>query len=176
MKAPKYLFVGLIIGMVIFTAGVSMALELKSPAFQDNSFIPLKYTCQKENVSPPLEWTDAPENTKSFVIVCNDPDAVEGDFVHWVVYNIPAQINNLREGLEKEGIPEGNIKQGLNDFGDIGYGGPCAPPGKTHRYTFTLYCLDSELNLKAGLTRKDILGAISGHIIEKIQLIALYKR
>ncbi|MDD5005462.1 MAG: YbhB/YbcL family Raf kinase inhibitor-like protein [Candidatus Omnitrophica bacterium] len=153
-----------------------MALDLKCTDFEQNEFIPRKYSCQGEDKSPALHWIDEPLETKSFAIICDDPDAPSGIWVHWLIYNIPAQRHGLPEGTEKKEMLEDGARQGVNDSGDIGYGGPCPPPGRAHRYFFKLYCLDTMLNLKPGFTKDDLLNAMKGHVIEEAQLIGLYKR
>jgi Raf kinase inhibitor-like YbhB/YbcL family protein len=172
----KHIVLSLFMLIAFLIGGESMALELNSSAFKDSEFIPKKYTCQGEDVSVPLEWRDVPAHTESFALICDDPDAPAKTWVHWVVYDIPPEKTSLEEGIAKEEILTDGSKQGLTDFGDIGYGGPCPPPGKAHRYVFKLYCLDSMLNLKPGLTKQELLEAISGHIIQQAQLTGLYRR
>ena len=127
-----------------------MALELKSSAFTNEGSVPSKYTCDGPDVSPPLEWSGAPEGTKSYALICDDPDAPMGTWVHWVVWNIPANVNQFSEGMSKgAGFPG---KEGISDFKRPGYGGPC-PPSGTHRYYFKIYALDTELNLPESTTK-----------------------
>ena len=175
-KMLKKAFICLVMFLIIFIGGEVMALELKSPNFNHNEFIPKEYSCQGENVSPALDWSDVPTDTKSFALICDDPDAPVETWVHWVIYDISAERNDLPVGVVAVDILDDGSKQGINDFGDIGYGGPCPPPGKAHRYFFTLYCLDEVLNLKPGLKKKELLKAMEGHIIQKTELIGLYKR
>ncbi len=154
---------------------MSNAMELKSSAFENNEMIPKLYTCDGKDVSPPLNWNDIPEKTKSLALICDDPDAPRGIWVHWVVYSIKSVSKELpAKVLHQEIMPNGAI-QGINDFGKIGYGGPC-PPGGTHRYFFKLYALDSMLDLEPGATKKQLLQAMEGHIISEAQLIGKYKR
>lgn len=157
-----------------------MALEITSPAFKNNENVPVRYTCQGEDISPALQWSGAPNQTKSFVLIVDDPDAPSGDWVHWLVYGIPAQINSFRENESQlitfEKSITNTIKQGRNSGEEVAYGGPCPPPGKPHRYFFKLYCLDTVLYLNSGLTKYQLLRAIEGHVLEKAQLIGLYKR
>ena len=137
-------------------------MDLASKAFEEGGTIPAKYTCDGENVSPPLRWSNTPQNTKSFVLLVNDPDAPVGDWVHWVLYDLPGDFTELNEGIpSNETLPSGAM-QGRNDFKKIGYGGPC-PPSGTHRYYFRLYALDSKLSLKPGATRKEVQRAMNGH-------------
>ena len=153
-----------------------MALELKSPAFKNGEFIPAKYTCKGKGVSPPLEWGDIPEGTKTLALISDDPDAPMGTWVHWVLYDMPGDKKSLPEAVKKDDILDDGSKQGMTDFGRPGYGGPCPPPGAAHRYFFRLYALDSKLDLKPKLTKKKLLDAIEGHIIEKSELMGKFKR
>ncbi|OGU60375.1 MAG: phosphatidylethanolamine-binding protein [Ignavibacteria bacterium RBG_13_36_8] len=150
-------------------------MVIQSIAFEEGEMIPKKYTCDDKNVSPPLSWTDIPSDTKSFALIYDDPDAPVGTWVHWVIYDIPANINSLPENVPTQKIFEDGTKQGINDFRKIGYGGPC-PPGGTHRYFFKLYALDSDLNLNPGLTKSELLKSIEKHIILKAILSGKYKR
>jgi len=152
-----------------------MDIELKSSAFDNEGKIPKKYTCDGDDISPPLSWKSIPEGTKSLAIVCDDPDAPMGTWVHWVVYNIPADIRSLNESIvpEKE-IENGGI-QGMNDFKKIGYGGPC-PPSGTHRYYFKIYALDTEIALEPGANKSKLLIAMEGHILAKGDLMGKYSR
>lgn len=156
--------------------GQAMAFELRSPAFQPDQSIPRKYTCDGPDVSVPLRWTDPPPGTKSFALIVDDPDAPRGTWVHWVLYDLPAETRELPEGLpSQETLPNG-AKQGLNDFRRVGYGGPCPPPGPAHRYVFKLYALDSQTNLKPRATKQQLLDAMKGHILAEAQLIGRYQR
>lgn len=173
----KYLLILIVVGWVLlFKGGEIMALELKSPAFENNDFIPDKYTCRGENISPPLNWSGVPEGTKSFALICDDPDAPRGDWVHWIIYDIPAETSNLSEGIKSQKILPDGSKQGMTDFRETGYGGPCAPPGPPHRYLFKLYALDAVLNFKTALTKSELLKAIEKHIIEQTKLIGKFQR
>ena len=141
--------------------------EIKSNAFNEGEFIPIRYTGFDEDVSPALEWKDPPDGTMSFVLICDDPDAPMGNWVHWVIYNIPGDTRSLPEGMPTDAQLEQGIYQGINDFGRPGYGGPMPPPGKPHRYIFTLYALDIVPQIQPGITKEALLRAINGHIIEK---------
>ncbi len=154
-------------------AGEVSKLELRS-VFGYGERIPVKYTCDGEDVSPPLEWEPL-KGVKSYALIVEDPDAPMGTFTHWVLYDIPGDVRSLPEGVPKEGETRYG-KQGLNDFGRIGYGGPCPPPGKPHRYFFKLYALDTVLNLKPGLKRGEVLAAIKGHVIAQAELMGTYGR
>jgi len=150
-------------------------IKLTSAAFKEGEPIPRAYTCDGVNISPPLEWSGVPKTAKTIAIVCDDPDAPAGTWVHWVLYNLPADNIGLVENLPAiETLRAGGF-QGKNDFGKIGYGGPC-PPSGTHRYFFKIYALDSELPLKAGATKAELMKAMEGHIVLQGQLIGTYRR
>ncbi len=153
----------------------SKTLKLESPVFQNGHRIPKRYTCDGEDISPPLKWEGVPKGTKSFVLICDDPDAPMGTWVHWVYYNIPKEVRSLPENILPEENPAIGGTQGLNDFKKIGYGGPC-PPWGTHRYFFKLYALDDMLDLPAGLTKDQLMKIIQGHIIDKAVLMGIYSR
>ena len=152
-----------------------MEIKIKSLAFVPGGKIPGKYTCDGMDISPPLSWTSGPEGTKTFALICDDPDAPMGTWVHWVLFNLPADITEFRENVPPDKELENGAKQGMNDFRKIGYGGPC-PPGGTHRYFFKLYALDTEINLEAGATKAELLEAIEGHILAEGQMIGRYER
>jgi Raf kinase inhibitor-like YbhB/YbcL family protein len=153
-----------------------MAFTLRSAAFEPGSRIPQSYTCDGRDVSPPLRWNDTPPGTKSFALICDDPDAPMGTWVHWVLYNIPADTDRLPEALPSSGQLEGGALQGGNDFGGTGYGGPCPPRGKPHRYYFRLYALDRVLSVAPGLTKKALLQKMEGHILESAEFHGVYGR
>jgi Raf kinase inhibitor-like YbhB/YbcL family protein len=152
-----------------------MSIKVSSSAFQNGEFIPAKYTCDGANISPPLSWSGIPEGTKTFALIADDPDAPGRTFVHWVIYNIPALQKELPEGVTPtRNIPE-EVLMGTNDFGHIGYGGPCPPPG-THRYFFKLYALNSAIHLEAGATKDQVLKAMEKHLLGQGELMGKYKR
>lgn len=151
-------------------------MQLSSPAFAEGTAIPAKYTCDGKDLSPPLRWSGVPAGAKSLVLIADDPDAPAGTWVHWVVYDLPATVSELPEDLGKSQHVLGNAKQGLNSFKHLGYGGPCPPPGKPHRYFFKLYALDAPLELKPGASKKDIEHAMEKHILAQGQLMGTYKR
>lgn len=161
---------------VNWMGGVAMALELSSSAFKENDVIPKKYTCDAEDLSPPLKWTDPPEGTKSFALISDDPDAPVGTWVHWVIYDIPPEALELQEGIPTDETLSNGAKQGLTDFRRVGYGGPCPPPGSYHRYFFKLYALDTKLNLPPRARKAKLLEAMKGHILAEAQLVGRYKR
>jgi Raf kinase inhibitor-like YbhB/YbcL family protein len=150
-------------------------MEITSSAFGSGEMIPAKYTCDGADFSPSLEWSGSPAGTKSLALVCDDPDAPMGTWVHWVIYDIPPSATMLAEGITREKDLPGGGTQGINDFRKIGYGGPC-PPGGTHRYFFRLYALDTMLGLKPGITKDQLLKAMRGHILAEAQLMGTYKR
>jgi Raf kinase inhibitor-like YbhB/YbcL family protein len=154
--------------------GMSNTLALTSPAFTEGAPIPSKYTCDGSNVSSRLDWLDAPGGTESYTLIVTDPDASSGDFVHWLLYNIPASARSLPEGVPTDSTFEDGSMNGKNGFGNIGYGGPC-PPAK-HRYFFKLYALDTSLNAKPGASKKEILKLMEGHILAEGQLMGTYAR
>ena len=155
---------------------VPMSIELTSTAFAQGQSIPARYTCDGADVSPALTWSNSPAGTKSFALTVTDPDAPMGTWVHWVVYDLPATAHSLPENVAKSQYIAGNARQGLNDFHHLGYGGPCPPLGKPHRYFFTLYALDVMPDLKPGLTRNDLLKAMQGHVLAEGQLMGTYQR
>lgn len=153
-----------------------MALEFKSPSFDRDGLIPSVFTCEGKDVSPALVWSNAPAGTKSFAIICDDPDAPMGTWVHWVIYNIPLQANGLPQGMAKDPALKDGSRQGMTNFGRTGYGGPCPPPGKPHRYYFKLYALDSMLDIEAQATKEALLEAMKGHILAEARIMGTYKR
>ena len=152
-----------------------MAIVIKSTAFDDGGLIPRDYTCDGKDISPPLAWTGVPKGTKSLAIICDDPDAPMGTWVHWVLFNIPAPVNRLSQSISPDKVLKNGGRHGINDFRKFGYGGPCPPKG-THRYYFKIYALDKELTQEPGLTKAELLKAMDGHIIAEGQLIGRYKR
>lgn len=153
-----------------------MVLSISSPAFKEGDSIPLEYSCDGLDISPQLDWDFVPQETKSLVLIVDDPDAPNGTFTHWVLFNIPPNINRLSKSFPL--IPklnDGTI-QGSNDFGVIGYRGPCPPPGLSHRYSFKLYAVDKQLNLQAGSSKTKVEDAIRGHVLAQGQLTGIYQR
>lgn len=153
-----------------------MSFEISTTAFPDGEMIPKKSTCDGSDVSPPLSWTQAPAGTQSFALIMDDPDAPVGNWVHWVIYNLPANTRQLPEGVEKQEQLASGATQGRNDFRRIGYGGPCPPPGKPHRYYFKLYALDTKLTLKSGATKPELERAMKSHILGETKLMGRYGR
>ena len=150
--------------------GVDMSIQITSIAFSEAGKIPSLYTCDDQNVSPPLAWTGVPSNTISLALVMDDPDAPSGTWVHWVLYNLPPDITSLEQGKNGGGT------EGKNDFNRTGYGGPCPPRGSNHRYYIKLYALDSRLDLKPGASKAQLESAMRGHILAQGQLMGRYSR
>jgi Raf kinase inhibitor-like YbhB/YbcL family protein len=154
---------------------VGKQFTITSSAFNEGETIPKKYTCDGQNISPPLKWEPGSAQTKSFALIADDPDAPMGTWVHWVIFNIPPTTTELPENVPtKDSLPNGAI-QGKNDSRDIGYDGP-SPPSGTHRYYFKLYALDTMLKLSAGITKSELLKAMEGHIMAQAQLMGKYSR
>lgn len=154
-----------------------MEIKIYSSAFKEGGFIPSKYTCEGANTSPQLHWNEVPKDVKSFALIVDDPDAPAGDFVHWIIYNIPGNVKELHEDVTpSRNIPE-EVMLGTNGFGRIGYGGPCPPSGKAHRYFFKLYALNTILHhVESGVTKQQLLKAMEGHIISEGHLMGKYQR
>jgi Raf kinase inhibitor-like YbhB/YbcL family protein len=152
----------------------ALTLSLSSTAFQEGGSIPDRYTCEGQDVSPQLSWGEVPVSTESLALIVDDIDT-SGKFTHWVIFNISSTSRGLAEAVPAQSsLPDGAL-QGKNDFGNIGYGGPCPPSGKPHRYRFTLYALDSSLNLEAGASKKQVLDAVEGHTLARGELIGTYQ-
>ena len=174
MKIVQRFF--LFVLFMIWGGGMAMGFELNSSAFKENDVIPKKYTCDDRDLSPPLKWSHPPEGTKSFALISDDPDAPVGTWVHWVLYDLPAEARELPEGVLTSETLSNGAKQGLTDFHRVGYGGPCPPPGSYHRYFFKLYALDTKLNLPPRATKSQLLEAMKGHIVGETELMGRYKR
>ncbi len=153
-----------------------MNIQITSTAFAEGQPIPQKYTCAGPDVSPPLQWTNAPAGAKSLALIADDPDAPMGTWVHWVIYNLPPATTALAENMPQSPELTDGAKQGINDFRQTGYGGPCPPSGQPHRYFFKVYALDVTLNLKSGATKEELLKAMEGHVLAKGQLMGTYQR
>ncbi len=153
-----------------------MAFTLTSSSFVNGADIPKQFTCEGQDLSPALGWGDPPQGTQSFALIVDDPDAPAGTWVHWIAFDIPPAARRLTEGVPKTEDMAGGGRQGINDFRKTGYGGPCPPPGKPHRYYFKLYALDSMLKLKTKATKNDVEQAMQGHILAQAELMGSYKR
>jgi Raf kinase inhibitor-like YbhB/YbcL family protein len=182
MKVNKATILAVLCLAIVLPAGcrspevatMENTLSLSSAAFPDGSAIPDKYTCRGEDISPPLAWGEPPADTRSLALIVDDLDT-SARFTHWVLFGIPANIRELPEFLSAGSVMPG-AREGKNDFGEVGYGGPCPPPGNVHRYRFTLYALDIVLNLEAGVSKGQVLQAMEGHILAQGQLIGTYRR
>jgi Raf kinase inhibitor-like YbhB/YbcL family protein len=162
--------------MAAGTEKAAMNIQITSSAFKEGSPIPVEYTCDGSDVSPDLKWSTVPANTKSLALVCDDPDAPSGTFVHWVIYAIPVGENELQKGAAKIPTLPNGAKQGKNGFGRIGYGGPCPPRGAPHHYFFRIYALDVNIGEPSGATRSQIDSAMKGHIVAEGHLMGTYQR
>jgi Raf kinase inhibitor-like YbhB/YbcL family protein len=158
-----------------FIHAAAQGFELKSQAFAKGTMIPSPYTCQGRDISPPLAWSGAPAGTRSLVLICEDPDAPVGTWVHWVYYNIPAATTSLPEAVAKNERPAQGGTQGKSSFGDLGYGGPC-PPWGSYRYFFRLYALDTMLALPSGAGKTEVMKAMEGHVMAVTELMGRYKK
>jgi Raf kinase inhibitor-like YbhB/YbcL family protein len=153
-----------------------MAFAISSSSFPNGGDIPRKYTCDGADSSPQLSWTQPPPGTRSFALIADDPDAPGGTWTHWVIFDLPSQTTHLAEAVAKTDELPGGARQGRNDFGKIGYGGPCPPPGNPHRYFFKLFASDQPLGLSPGSTRKQVEKAMQGHILGQTQWVGKYGR
>ena len=153
-----------------------IALSLSSPVFQEGENIPVKYSCDGQDMSPPLMWGDPPPGTQAFALIMDDPDAPGGVFTHWVIFNLPVYSRELAEAVPRGNQLENKALQGMTGFGRVGYGGPCPPTGPAHHYLFSLYALDRPLDLNAGSSKKQVLDAMQGHILAQGQLTGIYQR
>lgn len=153
-----------------------MTIQLTSSSFQSNGTIPMLFTGDGADQSPPLHWSDPPQGTASFALICDDPDAPRATWVHWVLFNLPADLRKLDEAVPTDGVLPNGAKQGTNDFGNLGYGGPAPPKGKPHRYFFKLYALSKMLQLESGATKRELEAAMKGAVLAEGQLIGIYQR
>lgn len=161
-----------------FVVEVFEDIPLTSSAFENEGRIPARYTCDGEDISPPLSWDDPPEGTKELAVICDDPDAAGGTLTYWVMWGISPDLPSLPEAVPNVEHPPavGGAKQGKNDFGKIGYGGPCPPRGPAHQYSFQLYALDTKIDLDPGSSADDLLDATEEHVLGEGELIGLYSR
>lgn len=150
-------------------------MKITSPTFNDGGEIPRKYTCDGTNISPPLKFENVPKNTVSMALICDDPDAPSKVWTHWIIFNLPSDIEILEEAVETKETLANGIIQGLNDSGNRGYRGPC-PPGGVHRYFFKLYALNKKIDPKKGYSKKMLLDDMDGHILDSAELMGIYSR
>ncbi len=155
---------------------VAVRIQLTSPAFTTSGALPTEYTCDGPDRSPPLSWSEPPPGTAAFVLVVEDPDAPGGTFTHWLLYDLPAATRSLPPAVPPDETLQSGARQGRNDFGTVGYRGPCPPPGRPHRYVFRLYALDRPTGLPPGAQRNEILRALEGHILAIGELVGTYGR
>ncbi len=153
-----------------------MAFTLSTTAFAEGGSIPARYTCDGANLSPALSWKDVPAGTQSLALIADDPDAPVGTWTHWLLWNLPPQASFLPEAAPPAASLDNGARQGTNDFRRLGYGGPCPPPGKPHRYFFKLYALDTRLDLKPGAPRSALEQAMKGHILAQAAWMGTYER
>jgi Raf kinase inhibitor-like YbhB/YbcL family protein len=158
------------------TGGGSMALTLTSSAFAAGAAIPQPYTCKGADMSPALEWSGSPAKAASFAIILDDPDAPAGTWVHWMLWNVPAKAHSLPQGVPKRQQLDDGSRQGSSSYREIGYKGPCPPPGQTHRYFFRLYALDAKLDLAAGASRDQLDAAMKGHVLAQAEYMGTFHR
>ena len=153
-----------------------MVLTVSSTVFREGETIPVEYTCDGEDISPPVAWGEPPDGTRSLALIVDDPDAPGGVFTHWIVFNLPAATRQLPSAVTMQPQLDSGARQGKMDFGRMGYGGPCPPPGKPHRYQFTVYALARTLDLAAGASRAQLLEAMEGNILSRGRLTGIYER
>ena len=153
-----------------------MSLSVTTTAFSPGGVIPKNCTCDGANGSPDLSWPGVPDGVRSFALIADDPDAPVGTWTHWLIWNLSAESAGLPRGVLKYGTLSDGARQGLNDFGHVGYGGPCPPPGKPHRYFFKLYALDAMLDLKPGATKGELQRAMKEHVLAQGELVGRYGR
>ena len=158
------------------SGGGVMNLGIRSSAFSEGGTIPKKFTCDGSDASPELTWSNAPAGAQSFALIADDPDAPAGTWTHWIAWNIPPSVAKLPEGVPKTEMLADGTRQGRNDFKRIGYGGPCPPPGKPHRYFFRLYALGAKLDLNAGASRSELERAMKGHVLGQAEAMGRFGR
>ncbi len=163
-------FLLLLIGILFMSMANALDFEISSSAFKENETIPTQYTCSGKDVSPPFSWTTASEKTQSFALICSDPDAPGGTWYHWVLYNIPATVKDMAENQ----LPIGSVV-GKNSWGRATYNGPCPPPGKPHHYIFTLYALDTKLNLISA-DAETLQKNMKGHVLQSAKITGIFAR
>jgi Raf kinase inhibitor-like YbhB/YbcL family protein len=172
----RFLAIPFMVMVLLFSQSLSKevsameAIHVTSPAFQNNGNIPRQHTCDGKDINPPLTIANCPQGTRSIALICDDPDAPVGIWVHWVIWNIDPGVKEIKENT----VPQGAV-QGMNDLGKHSYGGPC-PPSGTHRYFFKVYALDTTFGISPNSTKADLEKAMKGHILAEGQLIGLYKR
>ncbi len=161
---------------VSMQAQTKAPFSISTPAFQPGGSIPKQFTCEGRDISPPLAWTAPPSGTHSLILMVVDPDAPSGTWTHWLIYDLPATAGELPENTPPQATPASGGRQGRNDFGHLGFGGPCPPPGKPHHYFFRLLAVNMRLGLKPGATRRQVEQAVRGHILAQAELMGRFGR
>jgi len=162
--------------IVAFVAIPCFALDINSEVFDNGGYIPDRYTCDNKDYSPPLSWSNIPDNAKSLVLICDDSDADFKIWILWILFNIPVDVSRVDENVTDEVLGRLSIIKGINDFGRLGYKGPCPSPGKAHKYFFKLYALDTTLPLEEGAEKKEVLEAMQGHILAEAKISGFYQK
>ena len=176
MRSLRLIPIVLIFSLIAYARPAQAQFVVTSPAIAPAASIASDYSCTGSDKSPALAWSNAPQATKSFVLIVKDPDAPGGTFIHWVAYNIPAQTNSLPAGMPKDAEIAGGGKNGINTFDHIGYNGPCPPPGKMHHYHFDLFALDSTLNPGEKADAAAVESAMKGHVLATAELVGTFER
>ena len=184
----KYVYIFILVNLILLSSckednnddsktkgDIKMDIKITSPAFEDGGMIPAKYTCDGSDISPPLGWENIPADAESIALICDDPDAPMGTFVHWVMYNVPADKGSLEENIADDETLDDGTRQGISSFGKTGYGGPC-PPSGTHRYFFKIYALDVKINTNGIMDKKSLLNAMDGHVVAEGKFMGRYTR
>jgi len=162
--------------IVTFIAIPCFALDISSEVFGNGGYIPDRYTCDNQDYSPPLGWSDIPDNAESLVLICDDSDAHFKIWVHWILFNIPVDVSGVDENISDEKLERLSIIKGINDFGRLNYKGPCPSSGKAHKYFFKLYALDTTLSLEEGVGKKEVVEAMEGHILAEAKIVGFYQK
>lgn len=162
-------------GQHAFTPPTTTGLSMTCGAFSEGEKVPVKYTCDGDDVSPAFSWSGVPSTAESLALLCYDPDAPSGNFIHWIAYDLPTASTGLAENVAKAGTISGGGYQGVNSFGGTGYGGPCPPAGASHKYVFVLYAVDTALGIGAGASYAEFVSAIDGHILEQVEVNGYYE-
>jgi len=152
------------------------SMRISSPDFRNMNALSARFACDGANLSPELDWSEVPDSAVTLALVVVDPDAPRGDFVHWIIYNIPATARGLTRGVPPDADLGGGVYQGMNDFAQLGYDGPCPPPGPPHRYFFRLFALDTRLDIPSGATKEELMAAALNHVVGEAELMGTYSR
>ena len=173
MKTSIGFFLAVVMVVAAVTAGASN-FTITSDAFETGAKVPILHSCDGKDISPPLTWMGAPDGTRAFAMIMDDPDAPGGTWVHWVIYNIPAEISSLPMGVPTDGTLKNGAMQGSNSWNRTGYGGPC-PPSGSHRYYFKLYALSDYLDLGPGVSKKEMIKAMEGKVLGQTELMGKFR-